>query len=265
MGTFSEVTTVSEESDGLYTGAVDDTWLQGPGAFGGVPFGAMLHAMAQSVADPGRAVRSMTAELCAPLRPGPFAVEVTTIRKGGSVSSLRAELIQDEGPVAASMAMFGASREQPVDFGRVEPLDVPEPDAIPSFEAPLMPTFTQHFEYKFCVGSPPLSGANHARVGGWLRPRPAAPLDHRLLAALLDAYPPAILAGLTEMRPISTAQMNVSFLPALDSANYQKDAFYLVEKESLVSDDGYCEEQERIWGPDGRFIAQGSQTVVIID
>jgi acyl-CoA thioesterase len=262
---FHEITTTTRESNGLYVGAVDDSWLQGPGAFGGVTFGVMLDAMTRQLDAADRPVRAMTAELSAPVEPEPFAVESRTLRSGGSVSSMFAEITQDSGSVAAAIGTFGETRDAREDFSEVEAPDAPEPDSLDPIHFDLMPVFTQHFEYRFCVGQFPFSGADECHLGGWIRPVVPTKLDARLAAALLDAYPPAIFTRLETMRPVSTVQMTASFLhDYARDFDYPPDAHYLVEKNCEVSDGGYLEEQQRLWGPDGRLIAQGRQMMVII-
>ncbi|MGM0558453.1 MAG: acyl-CoA thioesterase [Myxococcota bacterium] len=265
MPGFAEIATTTKEEEGLYVGSLDETWLQGPGAFGGVTFGVMLDAMRRELGDRGRPVRSMTAELSAPLRPEAFAIEARSIREGGSVTSMFAEVTQDSGSVAAALATFGEKRDDPIDFERTARPDVPPHDDLEAVQSGLMPAFAQHFEYRFCVGYPPFSGADEAHLGGWLRPKVPMKLDARLAAALLDAYPPAIFACLSQMRPVSTVQMSASFVQDyLHDADYAPDAHYLVEKKADVASDGYCEEQQRVWGPDGRLVALGRQMMVII-
>lgn len=265
MPGFAEVSTTTREEDGLYIGSLDDTWLQGPGAFGGVTFGVLLDAMTRELDDVSRPVRSMTVEMAAPLRPEPYAIEVRTIRDGGSVTSMSAEATQDSGPVAAALATFGENRANPVDFDRSSRPDVPPHEALDAVDSGIMPAFTQHFEYRFCLGHAPFAGADEARLGGWLRPDVPTKLDARLAAALLDAYPPALFACLSEFRPVSTIQMSAFFAHDYSGdVDYPPDAQYLVEKVADVSADGYCEEQQRVWGPDGQLVARGRQTMVII-
>jgi len=45
-------------------------WRQGRVAFGGLVVGSLVRAIKQRIADPARAVRTVTAELPGPLEPG---------------------------------------------------------------------------------------------------------------------------------------------------------------------------------------------------
>ena len=206
----------------------------------------------------------MTVEMCAPVRPEVFAIEAEVVRSGNSVTSASAEMTQDGGNVAKALATFASSRDTVDDFDRSEPPEVPEPSELEPVHTDVMPTFAHHFDFRFAVGQFPMMGAEEARIGGWLRLHESHGLDARLAAALLDAYPPAVMARFESMRPVSTIQMSV-FLPHdFRDLDYADDAFFLVEETCEISHDGYCEERASVWGADGRLIAQGRQMMAIL-
>ena len=107
-------------------------WRQGRGAFGGLVVGALVRAIEQRVADPARAVRTVTAELLVPIEPGEAAVSVDVLRAGHSMTTARASLAQAGEIRTHAVAILAAPRKMTgCAWQDLEPPVAPAWDAVP--------------------------------------------------------------------------------------------------------------------------------------
>ncbi len=89
---------------------VQPGWRQGRGAFGGLAIGSLISAIEQSVGDPRRKVRSVTAEIPGPVEHGIADIHVELLREGKNVSALRAGLRQHGETRSHAVAIVAADR-----------------------------------------------------------------------------------------------------------------------------------------------------------
>ncbi len=246
-------------------------WRQGRGAFGGLSVAASVRAIELRVGDPRRKVRSVTAELAAPVDAGPAEIAVDVLRGGSSVTVARAALRQAGEIRTHAVAVLAASRPAaaPLAWRDLEPPRAPPwaevepaPIGVPSEGAP-WPEFAQHFEYRVIEGMPFSGGA--ARTAGWIRPRVAvAPAlrDAGHVAALADAWYPAALVRVRAPRPIATIAFTLDLIGDLDGLDPEAPLLY--RGTAPVCADGYFLETRELWGEDGRLVALNQQTFAVI-
>src|SRR5512141_1734964 len=108
MTSFTDVSTPRPDGHGFRL-EVPPGWRQGRGAFGGLSICAAIRAIEARVADPRRRVRSVTAELTAPVEAGPAELAVDVLRSGSSVTVARAALVQAGETRAHAVAVLAAS------------------------------------------------------------------------------------------------------------------------------------------------------------
>lgn len=262
---FSEVITWSKTEPGVYEHQVESKWLQGRGAFGGLVAGAAIRAMTDVIDSSDHRIRSLNVEFCAPVVAQSAVMTAQVVRQGNSVINAGARIQQDDETKATASATFCRHRDSKADFDQSTAPDVPPPEEVSTApESPLFPKFASHYEYKFCVGEIPYSGADEAAVGGWCRLRDAEkPADAADAAALIDLWPPAILSTVSKPTPAATISWQVLFHHPLPLANAAADDFYLVAATSSQTVGGFAEERADLFGPDGRRIAQAQQLVAV--
>jgi acyl-coenzyme A thioesterase PaaI-like protein len=250
--------------EATWTWQIADGWQQGRGIFGGLQVGALIHAGEAAVADATRALRAVTAEIVAPATPGAAAIEVTPVRTGSSVVVLRAELRSPAGGdvVAHAVLTFGRDRDAER-WVAIEPPVLPpwREVAVAPVGPPSAPVFTQHFELRPLTGLPFDGGARNPEAIGWVRPRPGmagASRGAAYIAACIDAYWPAALAGGTPRRAMST--LTFTLLVVGDLRGLDPDAPLAYRARSLAGAAGYVPELRELWGEDGRLIAINPQT-----
>jgi acyl-CoA thioesterase len=260
---FVTATTWNALGEGRYQGHIRSEWFQGRGAFGGMLGGALLRSMMRELNDPARAPRSLTVHFCAPVTEGEASLAVRTERAGRQVTHLSARLEQAGQVACLASATFATSRETPLVYTDARPPRVPPPDDVPSTPSELLPTFAAHFEYRWCLGAVPFSGAAEARVGGWIRPRVPAPLDAPLVVGLLDAFPPASLARVEGFCNGATMDFTAHFYTPLPLAHAAPDAFYLRTGHSRHAAHGYADDLAELWSQDGQLLAQLRQMAAV--
>ena len=267
MTEFIRASSWQREPSGLFTTSIDPRWLQGKGAYGGLLSAGLLRCMATVVDAARRAPRTLHVHYCAPAKVGPLQTEVIIERVGATMITLSARSRQEGKVVTLATATFAVPKSKPAPGAHFNDARMPEVDKPDTLEpipldVPLMPTFSQFLEYRFCIGEPPYSGSTEpARTGGWVRLREPCPIDAFVIAALIDSYPPAVLPRLDGPRAAASVNLTVDFhaLPPL-----APDAQLLLHSSSRVGDGGTTDEQQDLWSADGVLIASCRQLVALL-
>ena len=129
---FLDTTAVRALGPGRYEGSIDSAWNLNPHPQGGVVTAIALRAMSQELDDPGQGLRSLHTTFAAQVTDGPVSVEVELLRRGRSMSHLRAEVANvANGRGHLTTGIFGSPRAG-FDFTDLEPpADVPVPAGLP--------------------------------------------------------------------------------------------------------------------------------------
>ena len=225
--------------------------------------GALLRSMMREVNEPARAPRSLTVHFCAPVGEGEARLAVRIERAGRQVSHVSARLEQGGQVACLASATFAVSRETSLVYSEARMPPVPPPAQVPTTPSELLPVFGRQFEYRWCVGAAPYSGAAEARAGGWIRPRAATPLDAPLVVGLLDAYPPASFVRVEGFCNGATMDYTVQFHAPLPLEGAAPDAFYLRTGESRWAAEGYADDVADLWSEDGRLVARFRQVAAV--
>src|SRR5215467_12572819 len=155
----------SPSGSGRYEGQIDQSWTLVPLPQGGIVTAAAVRAMEAELSDDGQRLRSLHTTFVAPVSHGAVDISVEVLRRGRSMSHLRAEV---RNPSAAhghlTTAVFGAPRRgfeftdlaPPAGF---VPLDMarsfrdPPPEGIEPF-APV-PFWERRLEGRAALGHAP--------------------------------------------------------------------------------------------------------------
>ncbi|HTL32234.1 MAG TPA: thioesterase family protein [Kofleriaceae bacterium] len=235
-------------------------WRQGPGAYGGLVVASLMRAAEQAIGDPARAIRSVTAEIPAPVEPGRGDFDVEILRAGKSVTTARVALKQAGETRAHAVVIVATDRPNSMSWNELAPPAAPSFASLPSMptDGPF-PEFAQQFDFRIVEGIP-AAGKPGACIG-WVKARAAGSrFDAAYLAAMIDVWFPAALVYAKEMRPMAT----ISFtLEVIDAANL-RDEPLLYRAVSPVTADSYSFETRELWTAEGRLLARNHQTFVII-
>jgi len=259
--TFEELTRSVREADGAFAVEVPDRWQQGRGAFGGLVLATMARAVEAVVADPTRTLRTLTAELVGPAKPGPARVVVEVLRAGSGVTTAAARLVQDGEVCAHAVVAMGKPR------GAYDALALEAP-VLPGWEEmpvmhlgpPMAPVFTQHVEFR-CAGPLPFSGVAVAETSGWVRlRRPGGRRGGEYVVAMADSWWPAMLSAETAPRPAATLTFALEVVGEVEPG----EAPLAYRGRMLAGREGYAVESRELWTAGGKLVALNQQTFVVM-
>ncbi|QSQ11261.1 acyl-CoA thioesterase [Myxococcus landrumensis] len=240
-------------------------WYQGRGAYGGIVAGTAMRALEHTLGDAARPVRSFTMHFCSPAVEGDAHVVTRIERAGKLVTHATVRVENESGVVALGSATFGAARGGAIEYQEMTPPPVPRPHEVPMIPDDVpMPDFCRFFEYRYCLGSAPYSGADIAETGGWLRPRDPTVLDAPLCVGLMDAYPPSVLSRVDGFRPAATVDFTIHFFHAFPMPGLAPDAQFLRTGRSRQAGQGYAEDFQQLWTEDGVLLAQCRQLFAVM-
>lgn len=273
---FALVTPVPTGQEGRFTLDVPDGLQQGRGAWGGVATGAMLSAAQQADPRPEMAMRTLSAQLVAPVLVGRAHVEAEVLRRGSATTTVAARVRDGAGELLAhGLVVLGAPRrgealpDGPDWLGVPPPAELAAgPDAVPvvAVGPPLAPDFTVHLEFRPITGLPFQGTA--ADAVGWVRPRAAVScVDAAVVSALADAWWASVMVRLDRVRPAATVGYALE-LP-LDPASLPRAADgalapLLHRGRVIAAREGFAVETRELWTVDGRLASWNTQTVAVI-
>ena len=246
-----------------------DDWQQGRTAYGGV----VAALAAQGMRDVAGAdwpaemtLRSLQCAFIAVVEPGEVEVQVERLRQGRNMTQLLARIGNPGRLGSVLMGVYGADR--PSALTPCHPQRPParaEADALPDmpFIPGLMPPFLQHVETRACEGARPFSGTPSLRsvLHMRLRDADAQAIVPEVLAVLLGDMPatPA-LSELTERAMSSSVTWSLELRPVPARI---ADGWWRIDSESLLVEGGTINHAARLWAPDGRLAAMGTQVVTV--
>lgn len=137
---FFEVTSVRPTAASSYRAEIDESWNLRPLPQGGVVTAIALRAMEAALADPTQELRTLHTTFVSQVAHGVVDVEVELLRRGRSMSHLRAEVrnpASERGHITT--AVFGGPRRGFEFTDLAPPADLPPPSECPSFRSPPPP------------------------------------------------------------------------------------------------------------------------------
>jgi hypothetical protein len=263
---FADLVTPRKLEPGLYAHDVPDGWQQGPGAFGGLVIGMLARVAIDFEGDAARPLRALQAQVLAPVLPGAAEVRAQLLRRGGALTSVNVQLMQ-QGQLAATadVVLAKARVSEGGNWAELSPPAFTRWQDVAPVEMPrqsIWPPFAQHFEYR---ALPPmaLSASPRAEANGWVRAREPGPgCDAALVVALIDAWWPAPFARLTAPRPMTT--FGFGFQLFVDPSTLDPAVPLAYRAKNPLGHEGYTLELRELWTGDGRAVAQNQQTFLIV-
>ena len=134
---FADGTAVRAGGEGRYDAEIDESWNLRPVPQGGIVTAIALRAMAEELDDPAQRLRTLHTTFAAQVAHGPVVINVDILRRGRSMSHVRAEVRNLDSPRGhLTTAVFGSTRAgfEFTDLGL--PVDLPRPADCPSFRDP---------------------------------------------------------------------------------------------------------------------------------
>lgn len=243
-----------EGAAGSFAVELDAGWSSLVGIHGGYLCAIAVNAAAAIV--PNQSVRTSTTSFLRTARIGAARVEVRELRRGRTVSTVTAELIQDDHIVTSSRLTLMGERHGP-EWGNDVTVDLPPVGDCVEFEPPEGLVNFERFELRFDPNRLPFD-ASGARVCGYLRPIEQRPIDAAWLTMAVDCFPPPAFARLTP--PAGGISIDLT-THVHDGSTVLGDDEWLVG-EFVVNESraGLAVEQGRIIRANGAVLAESFQT-----
>jgi acyl-CoA thioesterase len=261
---FSELTHVTRAGTDAFTVDIDPSAFIVRGPNGGYLAALLLRALTQRVDDPTRAPRSLTVHYPAAPTEGPATITTEIIRAGRSLVTASARLEQGGRPMAVALAAFSPAWDGP-EWADLKPPSTPSANDIPTRtdEGMTLP-FLAHWDQRMAIGGLPGTEAAHAESGGWIRLAEPEPIDAIVVAAMSDAWIPAVFTRLADRNPVPTVDLTVHFRTTLPHPSTPPDSHVLVHFRNNTSAEGFWEEDGELWSPDGTLLAQSRQLAIMM-
>jgi acyl-CoA thioesterase len=266
---FLDGSVVQHVGEGRYAGEIDPVWNLRPLPQGGFVTALAARAMAAELDNPDERLRVLHTTFAGQVAEGPVDIDVEVLRRGRSMSHLRAE-VRNEGAVRGHLTIgaFG-TRRQGFDFTDAVAPAVPPPEQCPSFRDPPPPEaadfpFTpmrfweEVLEGRNALGHPPWESyvPDRAERAQWFTfDQPPflddGTIDPLALVVLCDVMPGAVgeKVGPTERQ---------WFAPSVDLTVHLlgecRTPVLLGHSHARFAGDGYASAEMHLWdcGPEGR-------------
>lgn len=259
---FDRDTAVTPLGAGVYEASVGAAWQIVHGPNGGYLAAIILNAMTHEVADPGRAIRSLTIHYLRVAPEGPVRIEVTKERAGKSVVFVSARMIDGDRLLSIALGAFSYPFEG-IDLDETRMPEVKPPHEIENFPVKVFPRYAQNFVYKHALGDMFFTGSDRAEIGAWLRLAEPRRLDPLLLTMLTDTVPPSPFPRLDGPNAAPTIDLTIHFRSSIPDDVTAED-FYLAVFRSKLSRDGFFEEDGEIYTESGLLLAQSRQLALLL-
>lgn len=262
---FAGATTVEKAGPTSWRGVVEPDWDIFGIANGG--YLMAIAARAMSGAAEGRIPASVTAHFTKPVVAGPVTVEVTPVKTGRSFSTVRAEMLGDDGHTLVSLIGTFAEPGRPIPdvyLSSSQPPDLPPPEesvrARPATDQPFPPPLLKQFEERIHPDDTGLvegKTTGNALMRGWFRLFDGDEADPFLPLLVADAFPPAIF----------NANLPLSWTPTVEMTTHirsvPEDGWLACQFRTRFISGGLLEEDGEIWDSNGRLIAQSRQLALV--
>lgn len=243
--------------------AAQDYWAF-IGPFGGATTATLLGAL---LAHPDRAGDpvSLTINLAAAPKAGPFDIATRLARSNKSSQHWIAELRQEDDPqpLVTATAILAQRRDS---FSHL----AAEPPAIPAWDAlqpmPDFPTasWVSQYQFRFAEGGPnwgrpPAATPQSARSVLWLADRIERPVDFKSLVSMADAFFGRVFQVRGELVPFGTVSFTTYFHVAEDELSALAATRLIAVADAHIFHRSYCDQHAELWSPGGTLLATTHQ------
>ncbi|MEY2447355.1 MAG: hypothetical protein QOH79_831 [Acidimicrobiaceae bacterium] len=266
MAGFTTLTGVARDDTDHFSLDVDQSSFIARGPNGGYIAAVLLRALTERLGDldgDARPPRSLTVHYPAPPTVGPAEITTEVIRAGRSLVTCAARLTQKGRPMAAALAAFSPAWPGGSWNDRVA-LSAPAADTLDHgrLERPPLP-FLDYWDHRFTKGRA-VDADGPAETEGWIRLAAPEPIDGPVVAAMTDAFPPAVFTRFASPNPVPTVDLTIHFRAALPMAGLEPDDFVLGRFRTQTLVEGFLEEDGELWTADGVLVAQSRQLAVML-
>lgn len=212
----------------------------------------------------GRQLISTVGSFMNPANPGVVDIRVEVLKRGRSLSTLRATLSRGDRDLVFVTGVY-ADPDRPINEATLNggtPPDLPAPqDCIltePATDAPIPPPFTGKVELRIPPEDAETFGAGaKPRSRGWFRLRDGEGLSAHAVVLATDSFPPAIFYS----------DLTVGWTPTVDLTIQIRDpspsGWLACQYATRFVSGGMMEEDGEIWDESGNLVALSRQLALV--
>lgn len=241
-------------------GATSPDYWNMAGPFGGITAATLLNAV---LLQPDRlpVPLALTVSYCGAIREGGFDIAVRCLRGGRTTQHWAVELTQGpERDVMASALVVCVLRRETWGAREARPPEVEPAPAQFGARLGMGPPWIQRYREHLVRGEL-FRGNPHSETVTWIADAPARPLDYPALAAICDAFFPRIFLRRPSFVPIATVSLNVYFHAGHQVMAEQSSTPVLAQASGQVFNEGFCDQEGRVWGLGDHLLATTHQMV----
>lgn len=269
LSQFGNAMKLVERPDGRFVGQFDRSWWVVVGPNGGV-IAALLLRAAQLRAGADRSPRTITIHYVRPPDEGEVELEVLVDQTGRTVSFLTVRMFQNERLIASALVALTTERESPVEWEqRRPPVSLPLEEGFMmggegiGVDVPIRDRWDQAWTIGV-PGHPDTFTVEGFEAGGWIRLTDPAPYDAPLIAAMADAWVPAVMVHDDAPVHTPTLELTIHFRLDVEHAGLHPDEHCLAVFRQLSAHQGFLDESGEIWTADGRLLAMCRQMGLVL-
>lgn len=258
-------TAITPTGEGTFDVRIDGGWWIQRGPNGGYVAALLARAIGQYVGEGDKHARSLTVHYQAPATEGPAQISVCTERVGRTVHFTAARLVQGDRLIATASAAHARLNADSPAFADPSFPDYPDPDSIAVPQAlPVTIPLRERYQYRHVTGRPWDGPSETAETGGWIRLAEPRPYDAAVVAALSDAWYPAVFTRLATPLGVPTVDLTVHIRSVEALARMKPDDWMAVRFRTTVAAEGFLEEDGELWAPDGTLVAHSRQLGLLL-
>jgi acyl-CoA thioesterase len=234
---------------------LDASWSSLIGVHGG--FLVAIAVRGAERAATGRGVRTVTTSFLRAAQIGPARLEVREIRRSRSLSTVVADLFQDEHLVTTSRITLAEERSG-IEWSSPAPLPVPAPEDCVPVAPPERVEHLLRVDARLDPGSLPFTAGPRAVIRGHLRPFGTRHVDAPWLAMASDWFPPPAFVRVDP--PTGGVSIDLTTHLHQPQIDLDEDEWLVGEFEIVTSTGGLAVEHGRIARRDGTLVSESFQT-----
>jgi acyl-CoA thioesterase len=257
---FDRAIALNPEGPNLFFGRTSDAYWNAISPYGGITAATVLEAALRHPDRLGEPI-ALTVNFAAAIQPGEVSIRARPARTGRSTQHWQIELFQaeDKQPLITATAVFAVRRKTWSDTESKMP-QVRGPEAFQRFLMAKPLPFLERYDIRYVEGSP-YAGAEDSLTQCWIGDVPPRRLDFPAIAAHCDSFIPRLFVRKGAASPVSTVTMSINFHIDAASLSAVQGTFVFGQSRANGFNDGFYDQEGKLWSEDGRLLATTHQMV----
>ncbi|OGB24487.1 MAG: hypothetical protein A3I66_10785 [Burkholderiales bacterium RIFCSPLOWO2_02_FULL_57_36] len=257
---FDRAIALTPEAPNLFFGRTSDDYWNAISPYGGVTAATVLEAVLQHPDRIGDPI-SMTVNFAAAIQGGELIVHAYPARTGRSTQHWQIEMTQpgDKQPLVTATAVFAIRRKT---WGDIESR-MPKAHGPQAFQRYLLPKplpFLERYDIRY-VDSSPYATEEESVTQCWISDVPPRRLDFPSIAAYCDSFIPRLFVRKGIASPVSTVSMSINFHIDTASLSAAQGTFAFGQARANGFNNGFYDQEGKLWSEDGLLLATTHQMV----